>query len=79
MLVLKRKIGEKIRIGDEIEIQILDIEGETIKLGFNAPKQVQIMRSELYDAIREENVKAGTNGIQQQQILQLLGKHFKGE
>lgn len=77
MLVLKRKVGEKIQIGDDIEIQILDVEGDTIKIGFNAPRQVQIMRSELYEAIREENMKAGTNGTGHQQLLELLGKHFK--
>lgn len=77
MLVLKRKVGEKIQIGDDIEIQILDVEGDTIKIGFNAPRQVQIMRSELYEAIREENMKASMNGAGQQQLLKLLGKRLK--
>ena len=79
MLVLKRKVGEKIRIGDDVEIQILAIEGETIKIGFNAPKQVQIMRSELYESIRDENLTAGTQGAQHKQLLAMLGAKLKDE
>ncbi|ALS26090.1 carbon storage regulator CsrA [Paenibacillus cisolokensis] len=74
MLVLKRKVGEVIKIGDDIELHVLDVEGEVIKLGFVAPKTVSIMRSELYEAIRRENIEAvGQNG-KAQQLLQLLGR-----
>lgn len=79
MLVLKRKVGEKIKIGDDVEIQILSVEGDTIKLGFNAPRHVQIMRSELYDSIRDENMQAGAHGTEHKQLLALLGKRFKDE
>ena len=58
MLVLKRKVGEVVRIGNEIEIHVLAVEGDVIKLGFEAPKQVQILRSEVYDAIRAENMQS---------------------
>lgn len=58
MLVLKRKVGEVIRIGQNIEVHVLAVEGDVVKLGFEAPKQVQILRSEVYEAIRAENMQS---------------------
>lgn len=73
MLVLKRKVGEVVKIGDDIELHVLAVEGDVIKLGFEAPRSVQIMRSELYDAIRAENIQAGSqNSEQSLHILHLL-------
>lgn len=78
MLVLKRKLGESVMIGDQIQVQILGIEGDQIKLGFVAPKEVQILRQELYIGIASENNSAREqpNVIQPEQILNLL-KNFK--
>lgn len=47
MLVLTRCIGEEVRIGDGITVRVISIDGERVKLGFNAPDDVKIMRSEL--------------------------------
>ena len=58
MLVLKRKVGEVVRIGNDIEVHVLAVEGDVIKLGFEAPKQVQILRSEVYEAIKAENMQS---------------------
>jgi len=58
MLVLTRKSKEAIRIGDEIEISVLAIEGDQVKLGISAPKSVEIHRREIYDAIQLENSEA---------------------
>lgn len=58
MLVLTRKINQSIQIGDEIELTILSIEGDQVKVGINAPKQVEIHRKEVYLSIQEENSKA---------------------
>ncbi|MCQ4089301.1 carbon storage regulator CsrA [Exiguobacterium sp. LL15] len=58
MLVLKRKNGEAIQIGDDIELMILAIEGDQVKLGIRAPRQVDIHRKEVYLAIQEENTEA---------------------
>lgn len=78
MLVLKRRIGETVMIGNDIQVQILGIEGDQIKLGFVAPKDVQILREELYQGIVAENIaaKEQTKQGQQEQILNLL-KQFK--
>ncbi|WP_249650523.1 carbon storage regulator CsrA [Lysinibacillus sp. D4A3_S15] len=55
MLVLSRKKDESIMIGDQIEIKILAVEGEQIKLGIVAPKTVKVHRSEVFEAIQAQN------------------------
>jgi len=58
LLVLSRKKEESIMIGDNIEIKIVKIEGKTVKIGIVAPRNVRILRKELYDEIRRENIQA---------------------
>lgn len=58
MLVLSRKKNQSIQIGDDIEITIVAIEGEQVKIGINAPKHIDIHRKEVYLAIQEENSQA---------------------
>ncbi|MGB9840911.1 carbon storage regulator CsrA [Thermovenabulum sp.] len=58
MLVLSRKKGEKLLIGDEVEITVVEIDGDRVKLGINAPKGVKILRAELYEEIKGENINA---------------------
>lgn len=58
LLVLTRKKGESIIIGDQIEIVVVGIEGETVKIGIQAPKQVEIYRKELYLSIQNSNKEA---------------------
>lgn len=60
MLVLTRKKGESIMIGDTIEVKIIAVEGDQVKLGIDAPRSVKVHRSEVYKAIQEEN-KAALN------------------
>jgi len=58
MLVLARKVNESIMIGDDIEIVIIDIKGDQVKLGIKAPKSVAVHRKEIYDEIQKENIAA---------------------
>ncbi|MCL1875795.1 MAG: carbon storage regulator CsrA [Synergistaceae bacterium] len=58
MLVLSRRLGEAIQIGDDIEVIVADIRGEMVRLGIKAPKKTQIWRKELWDAIVAENIAA---------------------
>jgi len=55
LLILTRKIGESIAIGDDIQIHVVDIRGSQVKLGILAPKEVEIYREEVYLKIQEEN------------------------
>lgn len=58
MLVLSRQRDETIMIGDDIEITIVDIRGDKVRLGINAPTRIAVHRKEVYDAIKTENEQA---------------------
>ena len=55
MLILTRKIHERIVIGDDIEVSIVDIKGDQVKLGIRAPRHVKVYRQEVYEAVQREN------------------------
>ncbi len=58
MLVLTRKLGQSIMIGDEIEVVVLEVRGEQVRIGIRAPKTVSVHRKEIYSQIHEENVES---------------------
>ncbi|OOM77920.1 hypothetical protein CLPUN_20930 [Clostridium puniceum] len=58
MLIITRKKGESLMIGDDIEITISKIEDGSVKIGINAPKKITILRKELYEQVKEENRQA---------------------
>ena len=58
MLVLSRKPNESIKIGDDIELKIIEIKGDIVRIGIEAPKSVEILRSELVESISESNTEA---------------------
>ncbi len=66
MLVLSRKKGQSIIIGDNIEITVVEIQGDTVRIGVNAPREVAVHRQEVFDQIAAENQQA-----QQSEGLQL--------
>ncbi|CDF58030.1 carbon storage regulator [Thermobrachium celere] len=72
MLILTRKQGEKIKIGENIEITILDISQGNIKIGIEAPKNIKVIRSELLDEVKNQNI------ISIENIEMLIGKIKKG-
>ncbi|GHU67188.1 carbon storage regulator [Spirochaetia bacterium] len=63
MLILSRKVNEKIMIGDDISISIIEIRGDQVRLGVNAPKAVKVFRQEVFDAIKLENKAAAESAI----------------
>lgn len=72
MLILTRKSGEGMFIGDDIRITILEIRGKQIRLGIEAPASVIVLREEIYRRIQEENLQAaGARDIDVSQIAQL--------
>ena len=57
MLILTRRIGESLRIGDEVSVTVLGIKGSQVRIGVNAPKSVSVHREEVYDRINDESSK----------------------
>ncbi len=55
MLILTRRVGEALMIGDKTKVVILGVKGSQIRLGINAPKEVEVHREEIFDKIRDEN------------------------
>lgn len=62
MLVLSRQRDETIMIGDEVEITVVDIRGDKVRLGITAPSRIAVHRKEVYDAIKAENRQAAAAG-----------------
>ena len=75
MLALARKINQSIMIGSDIEITLLEIKGDQVKIGINAPKSVPIYRKEIYMQIQDENKKASEGEIE----VEGLNKLFSGK
>lgn len=61
MLALTRKCGERIVIGDNITVTVVDVKGDSVRLAIDAPRDVKVWRGELYDAIAAENKAAAVN------------------
>ena len=57
MLVLTRKLGEVIRVGDTVTVRVLEVKGNQVRLGVEAPAEVRIYREEIYRAIRKESAE----------------------
>ena len=73
MLVLTRRAGDAILLGDDIEISIIEMQGDKVKIGINAPKSVAVLRKEL----KEEAAKANAQAASPQIDLEMLGKALK--
>jgi len=64
MLVLTRKLGEVIRVGDSVTVRVLEVKGNQVRLGVEAPAEVRIYREEVYRAIRKEHEEAGGRQVE---------------
>lgn len=72
MLVLSRQRDETIMIGDDVEITVVDIRGDKVRLGISAPSEIPVHRKEVYEAIQRENQAAA--GMKVEDISNVIGK-----
>ena len=63
MLILTRRVGEKLMIGDDISVTILGVKGNQVRIGVHAPSDVAIHREEIYDRIQDEERELKRNGV----------------
>ena len=75
MLVLTRKLNEAIRIGDDIKITVVEVKGNQVRLGIEAPLSVPVYREELYRKVREENRLSAASSVEAfGKLKEILGK-----
>ncbi|MGD9732182.1 MAG: carbon storage regulator CsrA [Desulfamplus sp.] len=80
MLVLTRKIEEEIKIGDNIVIKVLDVEGGSVKIGIDAPRDIVILRMEILEQVQKENIEsASKNVLDITDAVDMIKKKFNRE
>lgn len=77
MLVLSRKENQAIIIGDEVKITVVNIHGDHVKLGINAPKSIKVYREEVYEEIQAENIRAAQVSLENVKNLKDIFKKNK--
>ena len=64
MLILTRRVGESLRIGDDISVTVLGIKGSQVRIGVNAPKTISVHREEVYDRINNKDSKPSQDDVE---------------
>lgn len=72
MLVFTRKSGESLMIGDEVEVKVLSLSGDQVRIGISAPRQIAVHRSEIYQLIIQQNLLAGKSGVPSKELISSL-------
>lgn len=73
MLIITRRAGEKIVIGDDIVVQVMEVSGNTVRLGIAAPKSLPVYREEIWAAVKEENQAAAASSVAEMPSISKAG------
>jgi len=63
MLIITRRPGEKIMVGDDVVVEVIEVNGSSVRIGIAAPKAIPVYREEIWDAVRAENRAAADSSI----------------
>jgi len=63
VLIISRKVGEQVMIGDDVVVTVVDVGGQTARIGIDAPRSIPVYRAELWAAVRDENRAAAEDGV----------------
>lgn len=74
MLILSRKIGQSLVIGEKVVVRVLEVSGENVKIGVEAPREIPVHRQEVFEAIKEENQAAA---LVKSNVFSCLPKEYK--
>jgi carbon storage regulator len=61
MLIITRRPGEKVMIGDDVVVEVIEVSGSSVRIGIAAPKSVRVYREEIYSAVKEENAASAAS------------------
>ena len=74
MLVITRQKGQVIHIGDDIEVMVVDVDGDRVRLGINAPRSIPVLRSELIEATKDANKAAASTNVSPTDLVAMMNK-----
>jgi len=74
MLVLARKVGQSIIIGENIELTVIEVRGEQVRIGINAPRSIAVHRKELLEQVKAENIRAAEQEVTSEDVPDVLKK-----